>query len=420
MGYLQELIAQNRAGKAVAIASVCSAQADVLEASLLLAKSRNRPILIEATSNQVNQFGGYTGMTPADFIAFVGEIMGQVGIDPALVIFGGDHLGPQVWRVQPASKAMENASDLMAAYVKAGFTKIHLDCSEGCAGEPAQVDDLISARRAAMLARVCEENAPDPGKLSYVIGTEVPPPGGARADEIDAKIVATTSQRAKITLAQHQDAFDEIALVDAWKRVIGLVVQPGLEFGPTRIDRLNVGSANELSAALQDFEHICFEAHSTDYQYDGVFPELARRNFAVLKVGPALTFAYRQALYALDHLSHHLAPGRSGTELSDTMEQLMLGKPEYWQNHYAGSESSQYQQRHFGYADRIRYYWPEAKAQAAIAVLFSTLGKRVPPRPMLEQYFAPEILRQAGSLDEDWAKQLVKAQIQQALTPYLF
>ncbi|MCP1170639.1 class II D-tagatose-bisphosphate aldolase, non-catalytic subunit, partial [Limimaricola sp. ASW11-118] len=191
MSLVTDIVRQNRAGTANALASVCSAQTDVLSAALLLAKQHRRPILIEATSNQVNQFGGYTGMTPADFIAYVRDLAEKLEVDPALVVFGGDHLGPQVWRAKDAETAMGHARDLMRAYVEAGFTKIHLDCSEGCAGEPAQVDDELSAARAAELAEVCEAHAPDPAALSYIIGTEVPPPGGARVEEAGQTIAPT-------------------------------------------------------------------------------------------------------------------------------------------------------------------------------------------------------------------------------------
>ena len=59
------------AGKPRGITSVCSAHPIVIEAALRLAKRLGRPALIEATCNQVNQDGGYTGMTPADFRDFV-------------------------------------------------------------------------------------------------------------------------------------------------------------------------------------------------------------------------------------------------------------------------------------------------------------------------------------------------------------
>ncbi|WP_112322164.1 class II D-tagatose-bisphosphate aldolase non-catalytic subunit [Oceanibium sediminis] len=422
MSLVTDTVAQNRAGRAVALASVCSAQPDVLSAALLLAKSRNRPILVEATSNQVNQFGGYTGMTPDAFIAYVRDMARDLGVDPALVVFGGDHLGPQVWRSQDAETAMTHARALMRAYVEAGFTKIHLDCSEGCAGEPAQVGDAVSAARAAELAAVCEAHAPDPSQLCYIVGTEVPPPGGARVEEAGQTIAPTRPEHARHTLERHHVAFQALGLEAAWARVVGLVVQPGLEFAPTHIDRFDMAAPDHLSAALADWPGIAFEAHSTDYQHDPVYPELARRHFAVHKVGPALTFAYRQALYALDGLSAWLDSTRSGSDVSDAMERQMLDNPVHWQKHYDGDAEALRLQRHFGYADRIRYYWPEPHAQTAVAGLFAALDRPV-PAPLVQQYFAHSVAARAESLEADaggWARALVWAQIQEALAPYLF
>jgi tagatose-1,6-bisphosphate aldolase non-catalytic subunit AgaZ/GatZ len=44
----------------------------------LKALQPNTEVLIEATCNQVNQDGGYTGMTPADFRRFVEDIAARV------------------------------------------------------------------------------------------------------------------------------------------------------------------------------------------------------------------------------------------------------------------------------------------------------------------------------------------------------
>ena len=131
---LRDIISRNRAGEAVAIPSVCSAHPDVLRASLALAKRLGQPVVIEATSNQVNQDGGYMGMVPSNFIDYVHEFADEVGTDRETIVFGGDHLGTQSWRDQSPEAAMEKAKGLVADYVAAGFEKIHLDCSEGCAG----------------------------------------------------------------------------------------------------------------------------------------------------------------------------------------------------------------------------------------------------------------------------------------------
>ncbi len=416
---LGSFIARNRAGEPVAVPSICSAHPDVIAASALLAKSRGVPLLVEATSNQVNQFGGYTGMQAADFIRFIHGISDAAGLPRDQLFFGGDHLGPQAWRYEDASTAMEKAGELVRTFVQAGFTKIHLDCSEGCKGEAVQVSDAVSAERSAALARICEDNAPDPSALLYIVGTEVPPPGGARAEEGDHGIVPTSADSARATLAEQQRRFEQHVSTDAWKRVIGLVVQPGVEFGAADIHHFDIGSPDHLSPVLADYPHMAFEAHSTDYQNAPVFPELARRHFAILKVGPALTFAYRQAIYALDQVAGWY--GRDGEPLAETMEALMLANPGYWKNHYSGSDETVHRLRHFGYADRIRYYWNQPQAQSRVSAILGRLAAQNLDRPLLQQYFSTEVIERAQSLMSDrigLAQALIYAQIQEALLPY--
>lgn len=425
MQFLRDIIQKNRDGGALfaSLPSVCSAHPQVLLASLLLAKRRNRPVLVEATSNQVNQFGGYTGMDAAAFIAYVHGICQTHDIDRNLVLFGGDHLGPQAWRGQDADQAMDHAHTLVASYVRAGFEKIHLDCSEGCAGEAAQVGDALSAKRAAALAQTCEQSAVDPQRISYVVGTEVPVPGGARAEEGPSHVAPTTGESARATIEAHQRAFVQRGLQGAWNRVVGLVVQPGLEFGPDHVQHFDLRSRNLLSQVLDPFPHLAFEAHSTDYQHPPVFAALAQRHFAVLKVGPSLTFAYRQAIYALEGLATWLAPQDTRVSVPSAMEQLMLAEPENWQHHYSGDVQALRLLRHFSYADRVRYYWGRPAAVDAVAQLHRLLNEHPQPlTPLLDQFFSAAVQEGAQEMQAqgmDWVQALVLAQVQAALLPYM-
>lgn len=405
---LRQIIAQNRAGALAAIPSVCSAHPDVLRASLRLAERLDRAVVIEATSNQVNQDGGYTGLSPAGFIIFVNALADETKTDRARVIFGGDHLGPQAWRKLPAAEAMDKARVMVADYAAAGFTKIHLDCSEGCAGEPAQLTDTQTVPRAADLARVASAVAE---KLLFVVGTEVPPPGGAR-NEDHANIAATQPQNARATLDAHIDAFANIGDIG------GLVVQPGVEFSPMSVYHLPLARDPGLKSAIAHHPGVCLEAHSTDYQHPAVFPRLAELGFAFQKVGPALTFAYRQAVYALDQL--RADAGWADPVIRPEMERLMLAHPAHWQGHYHGDAASLHLQRHYGLADRIRYYWPQAGAQKVVNRLLADLSARRIPTPLLWQHFAPAVLDRAEMVGGPVPQALIAAQIELALDPYFF
>lgn len=410
MSELDRIITANRTAGGPPLPSICSAHSDVLAASLLLAQELDRPLLVEATSNQVNHQGGYTGQTPADFLSTLMAQAKSLGVDGDRLILGGDHLGPQAWKALPPDEAMREASAMIAAYVEAGFTKIHLDCSEGCVGEPPQLSDGPAAARAAELASVAEAHAPNPDQLRYIIGTEVPPPGGARDGH--ETVEPTPPERATATLAAHADAFAQAGLDAAFAKVRGLVVQPGVEFGPDHVDRFDIHSADALSPVLDAHRLICFEAHSTDYQYPDVFCALAARRFAILKVGPALTFAWREAAYALSHLAGWLD---GPDDLPRIMGQLMEADTGPWASHYRADQPLL---RHFGLADRIRYYWNQPQAVAAMAALHEALADADLPRAMLRQYLPEATLDRAQALNLPWTQAVLVAHVQRALLPY--
>ena len=370
------------------ITSVCSAHPLVIEAALRRGKVEGVPVLIEATCNQVNQEGGYTGMTPAGFRRFVEEIAGRVGFPAQQLILGGDHLGPNPWKVLPAEAALARAEAMIAAYVDAGFQKIHLDTSMGCAGEPDGLTDELTAARAGRLARVAEERAAarDRPPPVYIIGTEVPPPGGAA--HVLEELAITDPAAAERTLAVHAAAFAAAGVADAFRRVIGIVVQPGVEFGNANVAIYRPERARALSRALERLPGLVFEAHSTDYQPVAALAALVEDGFAILKVGPGLTFALREALYGLDAIAAELTGFPPEESVERTMEQAMLEHPAHWRSHYPGTPEEQRLQRHFSYSDRIRYYWPDPRAVAAVDRLMGRLGERDIPETLISQYLS--------------------------------
>jgi D-tagatose-1,6-bisphosphate aldolase subunit GatZ/KbaZ len=342
--------------------------------------------LIEATCNQVNHLGGYTGMQPADFAALVEKIADEEGFPADRIILGGDHLGPNPWRNRRAQEAMVEAEEMVAAFIKAGFRKIHLDASMGCKGEPAALDDQTTAERALRLATVAEEVAKAAGNEMpfYIIGTEVPPPGGA--DHILTALEPTSRAAARQTINVHRDLFKKAGLEDAFSRVIGLVVQPGVEFGNQNVIQYNHDKAKDLVGLLDDEPQFIFEAHSTDYQGRRPLRELVDDGCGILKVGPELTFVLRETLYALDLIASDLLPEYGQRPLYTTMEGLMSAQPNYWKGHYEGDESERRLLRHYSFSDLIRYYWVVPEAGAAVKRLMDALlGVRIPV-PLLRQH----------------------------------
>lgn len=414
---LTELIRAHERGDAVGIYSVCSAHPVVIDAAIAQADADGTPTLIEATSNQVDQFGGYTGMRPADFRDLVHRIADDRGFDRERVVLGGDHLGPNRWQGRPAAEAMANADALVAAYVEAGFSKIHLDCSMSCADDPAVLGDDLVAERTARLLRIAEDAARRAGtRPCYVIGTEVPVPGGAH-ETLDG-VTPTAPEAARRTIAAHRDAFAAHGVADAWDRVIALVVQPGVEFDHLKVVDYRRSGTAALRRVIDDEPMLVFEAHSTDYQRPEALRALVEDHWAILKVGPGLTFALREALFALAAIEAELVDDAARSHLPDVVEQRMLAEPGYWQGYYGGDATAQRIARRYSYSDRLRYYWPDPAIDAACATLYANLDRTGIPEPLLSQYLPAQYARvRAGALTPT-ARALVVDRVRDVLRDY--
>lgn len=417
---LVALLTDNLAGRQSGTYSVCSSHPLVIEAAIDQARADGSDLLVEATANQVNQFGGYTGMRPADFRRYVEGLAAARGLARDRLILGGDHLGPVCWAADPAEEAMAKAEALVGEFAAAGFAKIHLDCSMALAGDPPALDDATVAARAARLCAVAERAATaafGQSGIVYVIGTEVPPPGGA--DEVLGEIEVTPAARVEQTLAVHRAAFAEAGLAAAWGRVVALVVQPGVEFDHSAVIDYDPQKATHLKQLAETGSGgIVFEAHSTDYQPDRAFAELVRDHFAILKVGPALTFALREALFALSHIEDELIPASRRSGLRAICEERMLAAPAHWRRFYEGDAAEQALLRRYSLSDRIRYYWPDPAIERAVSLMFENLDGAAIPLGLLSQYLPRQYQDvRAGRLDCD-ARALARAGVRYPLAPY--
>ena len=421
---LQEIVRHNRRSGKVGVYSVCSAHPWVIEAAVQQAIEDDSVLCVESTSSQVNQEGGYTGQAPQAFADFIHSTARKAGLNMDKVVLGGDHLGPYPWRNQPASVAMEKAAKLVHDCVLAGYQKIHLDASMSCADDGQNpLDPRIVAQRAAALAEVAESAFVElPSGSSapvYVIGTEVPIPGGETVE--GAAPAVTTNDHVRQTLEDFHSAFAERKLSSAWKRVIGLVVQPGVEFGDDVVFPYDRKKARRLSSALPKDLSVVYEAHSTDYQSGKALHELVEDHFAILKVGPWLTFAYREAIFALSAIERELLNGSKGkraSQVREALDQAMLRKPEHWKSYYRGDEAKLRLSRAFSYSDRCRYYWPEPSVQEEVARLMANLQSQSLPATLISQYFPAEYEAYRDGAFPAQAKELVRHHILAVLKIY--
>jgi D-tagatose-1,6-bisphosphate aldolase subunit GatZ/KbaZ len=426
---LLKIIDFQKSGKAVGIYSACTANGIVLEAAMERALKTNSVLLIESTSNQVDQYGGYTNMTPRDFINYVTQLANKTGLSMNNIILGGDHLGPLTFTRYNENKAMEEAKELVRQYVLAGYTKIHIDTSMKLNDDSLteRLSDETIARRGAILCAECEKSYlellrenPEAIHPIYIVGSEVPIPGGSQS-AVETDVQVTKVSDFKKTVKAFETAFNDIGLQEAYKYVIAVVVQPGVEEKDAGCTEYNREKAKDLMQSISAYPNLIFEGHSTDYQTKVKLKELVEDGVGILKVGPGLTYAMREGLFALSFIEDELY-SQTNVKTSNfrtILEEAMLDNPKYWQNHYHGNESELLLKRKYSFSDRSRYYMPTDVVLEAQATMFKNLKDGIPLN-LLSQFMPIEYtLVREGKLKNE-PLELVKSRIKYTIDEYLY
>ncbi len=422
---LKDLVKIQKSGRPVGIYSACSANPVVIEAVLRKGLQDGSPVLIESTANQCNQFGGYTGMTPADFRKSVYDMAEAVGFDTARLFLGGDHLGPLTFTEYDEEKAMKLAEELIDAYVSAGFTKIHIDTSMKVASDPeGPLADEVIAARGARLARVAEaafERLSHGGKdlvhPVYVVGSEVPIPGGAT--ENNDTVQVTRPEDFEKSVESFRKCFADEGLEEAWDNVIAFVVQPGVEEQDAGCVEYDRGKAVELMQSLRKYDNLVFEGHSTDYQTRYKLREMVEDGVGILKVGPGLTYAYREGLFALSFIEDEYIDADRRSNLRQVLDEEMLKNPRHWQKHYNGSEKEVAIKRKYSFSDRSRYYYSTDAMEQAVDTLFENFREGVPMN-LLSQFMPIQYRKiRLGQLENE-PRALVMDWIGETVEDYLY
>jgi D-tagatose-1,6-bisphosphate aldolase subunit GatZ/KbaZ len=421
---LRDLIDRNRQGQVVGVYSVCSAHPWVLEAAMRQAQEDGSLLCLESTSNQVNQEGGYTGYTPLQFVQYLHTIARRTQFSTDRLLLGGDHLGPYPWRAESAASALQKARALVQSCVSAGYVKIHLDASMACVDDGARhLTDPVVSERAAELCKAAEESSRERPSgspaLLYVIGTEVPAPGGETVEGQPPR--PTTVDQVEKTLECFKAAFLARGLKEAWERVIALVVQPGVEFGDTIVFDYDRKVAEPLSRGLPSVPALVYEAHSTDYQKASALRDMVGDHFAILKVGPWLTFAFREAVFALSAVEREWLGARRGTNLSkvrEALEAAMIRNPSHWKSYYPPQEPEAQFARKYSFSDRCRYYWPDPSVQKELEVLIANLSASEIPLTLLSQFLPQQYESVRAGEVANSPKDLIANRIRQVLRVY--
>lgn len=417
---LKQLSNKNNLG----IYAACSGNNIVIEAVLKRAKETSMRVLIESTSNQVNQYGGYTGMRPADFREFVYNIADSVGYDKTKIVLAGDHLGPLIWTDIEPEVAMQKAEELVYEYVLAGFTKIHLDTSMKLKGDDS-LSDLTIAKRSMRLAIKAEEAFEELVKTNpeavfpvFVVGSEVPIPGGSQEEEESVSVTSTVAF--KDTVDTFEKVFLEAGLDKTFNNIIAVVVQPGVEFGDEEILRYDREKAQELTQFLKsNYSTLVFEGHSSDYQTREAMKEMVEDGISILKVGPGLTFALREALFSLSFIENEMFPNNK-SDFVNLLDEAMLEDPSQWKKHYHGDENAQRQKRKYSFSDRARYYLGKELVENSIIKLIQNFDNKEIPLNLISQYFPKQYLEIIEGKLSSKAYDLVLRHIEYVIDDYTY
>lgn len=427
--YLRKIVAMQKAGDPVGIYSACTGNPLVLEACMRHARKTGTVLLIESTANQVDQYGGYTGMKPKDFMELCQSLARKTGLPKERLILGGDHLGPLTFAHYEEEKAMAEASELIRQYVLAGYTKIHIDTSMKVASDDphTRLADETIARRGAQLAKVAEDayeelkalnsSAPHP---VYIVGSEVPVPGGAQ-EAVDTGVQVTRPADFKATVKAFQQAYQEAGIIDAWEYVMAVVVQPGVEEKDSGCTEYVRSKATELMASIKEYPSLIFEGHSTDYQTKYKLRELVEDGVGILKVGPGLTQAMREGLFALAYAEKEMLKDNPAQQsyFMETLDKKMQENPKYFVRHYHGSPSEIAYKRKYSFSDRCRYYLGDQEVVAAMEKLFQNFQDGV-PLGLLDQFMPIQYTKvRIGSLVNS-PKELIMDRITNCIDEYLY
>jgi len=292
-------------------------------------------------------------------------------------------------------------------FVSGGYKKNHLDTSMRVADDDRSValSTKTIARRGAILYKACEEayqelkrTNPEETRPVFIIGSEVPIPGGAQ--EAEDSISVTEPAAVEETLRVYREEFEAFGLGDAFENIIGIVVQPGVEFGDSDVFAYDRVKADALVQAMKAHEGIVMEGHSTDYQSPEALREMVEDGIAILKVGPALTFCLREGLFALSMMEKQLVPEDKQARFIEVMEDAMVRNPGNWKKYYTGTEAEQALKRKFSFSDRCRYYFADQEIKDAIQKLFDNLSNVEIPMSMLHQYMPNQYAKvRSGALN---------------------
>ena len=351
--------------KKKALPSFCTANFDVIHSIFYYCHINKLPCLIECTSNQVNQDGGYTSNTPKKFANKINKLRKKIKLNQSQLFLGGDHLGPLAWKKNTNKTALKKSIKLINSFLNAKFDKIHVDTSTMCKDDKFINNDIIFDRTLKILnSKIIKKKIYD---KFLVIGSEVPLSGS----NDDKTVITTSLEKIKIEALKFRDFLESTHLK---KRNFGLVIEPGMKYMNLSIKK-PIFTKFLNKKKFSKINNFVFEAHSTDYQPKKILLKLVDNNFKFLKVGPELTYNYSRSLFFMNKIENKFFKNPT----SDIKKSILLSMKQnnkYWKEYYDKNNNLLLLNSKL---DRSRYYLNEKNVENSIRILrnnINTLDKK--------------------------------------------
>tara|TARA_Y100000768_G_scaffold388875_1_gene388155 strand:- start:1296 stop:2522 length:1227 start_codon:yes stop_codon:yes gene_type:complete len=330
--------------KTKALPSFCTANMDVLKSIMFFCNLKKLPCLIECTSNQVNQDGGYTKKTPKKFIKEILNLRKKIKLNKNQLFIGGDHLGPLPWKNKIKKVAIKNSIKLIESFLNEKFCKIHIDTSIKCKDDVIFNNEIIFERTKKIL-----ENLKIRRKIKnrfLIIGSEVPLSGSGDSKKIVlTNIKQVINECKKFRQVLKKSKFEK-------NRKFGLVVEPGMKYMHRLIKKPDLKKFHNKKI-FSTKNNFVFEAHSTDYQPLSILKKLVHNNFKFLKVGPELTYNYSRSLFFMENIENKLFKKKTSF-IKTNIFNSMKKNDKYWLGYYNYKNKNLFLESKL---DRMRYYF---------------------------------------------------------------
>ena len=194
-----------------------------------------------------------------------------------------------------------------------------------------------------------------------------------------------------------------------------------MEFSNEDIHNYNRNDSKELCKKLKEHPHLVFEGHSTDFQFKEKLKEMVEDGIAILKVGPAVTYALREGLFSLSLMEKELIKDENErANFIELLEKIMLDNPKDWEKYYQGNELEKELQRKYSFSDRSRYYLSLNEINKNIDKLFKNIDSCNMSLGIIKQYCPNTYLKIRSYQIEKNAKNIVKSNIHEVINDYYY